>query len=239
MTHQTTVYLVDDDAGDRHYLAFRLGALGFEAWPFSCVESFTGALDNLKPQLVLFGIEGTPHWGADLVAHMRRRDIDWPMIAMSRTREIGLAVDTMKLGVLDFLPKPVDEEKLAVTLRTGAELLANRLAVRQLRRAAEARVMALTAREISICKALLSGQPNKIVAHNLGISIRTVEAHRSNIMMKLNVRSIAEVFLLLSQAGLAPIASEPLSLEPPAQRRLPLLTPLGHRDDERDIPAAA
>ena len=77
--------------------------------------------------------------------------------------------------------------------------------------------------------ALLAGQPNKIIAHHLGISIRTVEAHRSNIMMKLSARNIAEVFLLLNQAGLAP-----QQVPPPAQRRLPLLTPLLRRDgDER------
>jgi len=221
MTHQTTVYLIDEDAGDRHYLAFRLGAMGIEAWPFASADSFLQHLDGLRPQLLLIAVEAMPHWGRELIEQLQRREIDWPIIALSRSRDIALAVSTMKMGVLDFLSKPVDEEHLVVAVRSGADLLNSRVEARQVRRAAESRVTGLTAREASICKALLAGQPNKVIAHNLGISIRTVEAHRSNIMMKLSVRNIAEVFMLLSQAGLAP---EPLP--PPAQRRLPLLTPL-------------
>jgi two-component system, LuxR family, response regulator FixJ len=234
MTHQTTVYLVDDDAGDRHYLAFRLGAMGIEAWPFAGAESFLQNVDGLRPQLMLVAMEAAPHWGADLIAQLKRRDIDWPIIALSRTRDIALAVETMKGGALDFLSKPVDEDKLVAAIRAGASLLDTRLEAHELRRSAEARVTALTAREISICKALLAGQQNKIVAHCLGISIRTVEAHRSNIMMKLGVRNIAEAFMLLTQAGLSPSP-----VPAPAQRRLPLLTPLRRPGEERDIPAAA
>jgi FixJ family two-component response regulator len=236
MTHQTTVYLVDDDAGDRHYLAFRLGAMGIEAWPFASPDAFLANLDSLRPHLLLFAVEPAPHWGTELVAFLKRREIDWPMIALSRSRDIGLAVDTMKRGVLDFLPKPVDEDKLFSAVRAGAELLDERVQVRQARRAAEARVMSLTARELSICKALLAGQPNKVIAYNLGISIRTVEAHRSNIMMKLGVRSFAEVFLLVTQAGLSP---DPVQVPASAQRRLPLLTPMLLREEKQDLPAAA
>jgi two-component system response regulator FixJ len=229
MTHQTTVYLVDDDAGDRHYLAFRLGALGIEAWPFASAESFLQSLDGLRPQPLLIGIEAPPHWGSDLIGHLQRRELDWPIIALSRSRDIALAVRTMKMGAVDFLSKPLDEDQLVSAVRGGAELLTSRLETRQVRRQAEERVTALTAREVSICKALLAGQPNKIIAHHLGISIRTVEAHRSNIMMKLSARNIAEVFMLLNQAGLAP-----QQVPPPAQRRLPLLTPLLRREgDER------
>lgn len=243
MTHQTTVYLVDEDTGDRHYLAFRLGAVGMEAWPFSSPDTFLGSLENLRPQLVLVAVEAEPHWGTQLIDFLRRREIDWPIIALSRSREVSLAVDTMKMGVSDFLTKPVDEEKLAAAVRAGASLLAERQQARQVRLAAEARVTALTSREVSICKALLAGHPNKVIAYHLGISIRTVEAHRGNIMMKLGVRSIAEVLLLLTQAGLAPAASE--TVLPRAQHRLPHVPPLLQEMEkaasrrESEYPAAA
>lgn len=228
MTHQTTVYLVDDDAGDRHYLAFRLGALGIEAWPFAGPESFLQNLDGLRPQLLLVGVEAAPHGGTELIRHLQRRRLEWPVIALSRSRDVALAVQSMKMGAVDFLCKPVEEEQLVTAVRAGAELLSSRVEAQQVRQEAEARVTALTAREVSICRALLAGQPNKVIAHHLGISIRTVEAHRSNIMMKLSARNIAEVFLLLNQAGLAPE-----QVPPPAQRRLPLLTPLGRRDEDK------
>lgn len=234
MTHQTTVYLVDDDAGDRHYLAYRLGALGIEAWPFASPEAFAQNLDGLKPQLLLIAAEAAPHWGAGLIAQLQSRGLDWPIIVLSRSREVSLAVNIMKMGVLDFLSKPVDVENLAAAVRAGAELLDSRLAAHQVRRAAEDRVTGLTSREVSICKALLAGQQNKMIAHCLGISIRTVEAHRSNIMMKLGVRNIAEAFLLLSQAGLAP---DPVPA--PVQRRLPVLAQRPRREGDRGMSVAA
>jgi two-component system response regulator FixJ len=243
MTHQTTVYLVDEDTGDRHYLAFRLGAVGMEAWPFASPDTFLSSLESLRPQLVLIAVEAGPHWGTQLIDFLRRREIDWPIIALSRSRDISLAVDTMKMGVSDFLTKPVDEDKLVAAVRDGASLLAERQQARQIRVAAEARVTALTSREISICTALLAGHPNKVIAYQLGISIRTVEAHRGNIMMKLGVRSIAEVLLLLTQAGLAPAASEPVP--PRSQPRLGHVPPLLQEMEksgarrERDYPAAA
>lgn len=241
MTHQATVYLVDDDPGDRHYLAFRLGAVGIEAWPFASAEGFLQALEGLRPQLLVIALEAPPHGGRDILSVLKRREIDWPVIALSRNRDVDLAVSSMKMGVFDYLTKPVDEERLVTSVREGADLLASRLHARKVREAAEARVTALTAREISICRALLAGQPNKVVAHHLGISIRTVEAHRSNIMMKLHVRSIAEAFLLLGQAGITPEATAP----PPAMSRrlphLPLLKELegGAVLRGRDYPAAA
>lgn len=240
MTHQATAYLVDDDAGDRHHLAFRLGAVGIEAWPFTSAESFLHSLEGLRPQLLLIAVEAPPHGGSDIMSFLKRREIDWPVIALTRSREVDLAVGTMKMGVFDYLTKPVDEERLVASVREGADLLASRLRARQVKSAAEARVTSLTAREISICRALLAGQPNKLIAHHLGISIRTVEAHRSNIMMKLNVRSIAEAFLLLSQAGITPEASPP----PAMSRRLPHLPPLRELETGaglrgRDYPAAA
>ena len=222
MTHQKTVYLIDDDPGDRHYLAFRLGALNIEAWPFASADLFLQTLEGLKPQVLLVGVEGAPHGSAGLIAELQRREVEWPIIALSRSRDVELAVRTMKMGAFDFLLKPVDEDQLVEGLRCASDVLASRLAARQVRQAAETRVTALTGREVSICKALLAGQPNKVIAHHLGISIRTVEAHRGNIMMKLSARNIAEVFMLLSQAGLLPE-----QIPAPGQRRLPLMTPLG------------
>src|SRR4028119_670445 len=137
MTHQTTVYLVDDDAGDRHYLAFRLGALGIEAWPFASAESFLQNLDNLRPQPLLIGVEASPHWGTDLIGHLQRRELDWPIIALSRSRDIALAVRMMKMGAVDFLSKPIDEDQMVAAIRSGAELLTSRLETRQVRRQAE------------------------------------------------------------------------------------------------------
>lgn len=224
MTHQMTVYVVDDDAGDRHHLAFRLGAMGIEAWPFAGAAAFLQNLDALRPQPLLISVDPAPHWSGELISRIRQEDIDWPMIVLSRSCDVELAVGAMKLGAVDFLLKPVDEERLLASVRAAAKSLEIRMEAREIRRAAEARVAALTVREITICKALLAGQPNKTIAHALDISIRTVEAHRGNIMMKLSVSNIAEALVLLLKAGLAP---EPIALRP--RRRLLLTDPHEYR----------
>jgi two-component system, LuxR family, response regulator FixJ len=221
MPQQQTVYVVDDNADDRHLLAFELGASGIEAWPFSSAEAFLTKMDDLRPELVLFAVELAPHWSLDFVSSMKARGNDWPLIALCRSCDVALAVETMKCGVIDFLPMPVDKAKLLSAVRAGATVLDARLRESQIREAAQARVAMLTARESSVCQALLGGQPNKVAAYNLGISVRTVEAHRSNIMMKLNVHSIAEVFMLMSQAGLAPHVSDATINLAPRGRRMP------------------
>ena len=202
MSHQRTVYLVDDDAADRHYLAFRLGAAGYEAWPFSTAAAFLDAVGSLKPEIVLLSADLQPAGGVQLIGDLLDRGLDWPVVAMSGCGDVEVAVDVMKLGALDFLCKPLDEEKLLGALAHAALALETRVSAAETRRLAQVRVGGLTAREIDISLALLSGRPNKVVAHQLGISVRTVEAHRANIMVKLGVRSVAEVYMLLTQAGL-------------------------------------
>lgn len=233
MTHQRTVYLVDEDPGDRHHLAFRLGAAGVEAWPFASVDAFAPKLHDLEPQIIVLDVAPTSPDSAGLVTHMMRRGIDWPIIAISRSRDLELAVETMKLGVVDFLPKPIDEDKLLAAVGVASGLLSARLQARDIRNAAAERVAALTPREISICRSLLAGQPNKVTAHHLGISVRTVEAHRANIMMKLHVRSIAEVFLLLAQAGMLPAQAGILPAQSIPSRSAappPARVPIGGRE---------
>ena len=203
MQSQITVYLIEEDAGDRRDLAFRLGAAGIETWTFTGASSFLASIGGLEPRPILFAISAAPSAG-DLVTHLRRGGIDWPVVALSRDSDIVLAINLMKQGVLDFLLKPVDEEKLVTAIQSAHELLTDQLAASEVKHTAEMRVKALTPREISICSALLAGQANKVIAYNMGISIRTVEAHRSNIMMKAGTRNFAEVFMLLTRAGVEP-----------------------------------
>jgi FixJ family two-component response regulator len=222
MPNHTNIYLVEDDGGDRRELAFRLGAGGIETWTFVSASSFlTAAAAGLQPQLILLAVDAAPN-ARDMVGELRRREIDWPIIALSRDRDIALAIDMMKQGILDFFLKPVDEVKLVAAIRSGTDRLVDQLAAREAARTAKSRVKALTTRETSVCTALLAGQPNKVIAYNLGISIRTVEAHRSNIMMKLAARNFAEVFVLLTQAGLRPA---------------PLSTPVTTRQQLTGIPS--
>lgn len=217
MSHQRTVYLIDDDPTDRHSLAFQLGNFGIEAWPFVSGTDFLGSLAHLQPQCIILSMEVPQQGGLQFMAELLRRGIDWPVIALSRSCELRTAVEAMKLGAIDFLAKPIDIEALLSALGQGSLTLEQAIRASEARRTAEERVACLTARELDISLALVRGQANKVVAHQLGISVRTVEAHRANIMVKLGVRSLAEMVLLVTQAGLGftqPAARPPEALPP-------------------------
>ncbi len=201
MSHQRTVYLIDDDPQDRHSLAFQLGNLGIEAWPFASGTDFLSSLAHLRPECIILSMEVPHQGGHQLMGELLRRNLEWPVIALSRSAELRPAVEAMKLGAIDFLAKPVDIEALLSALGQASIMLDNALRASETRRLAEERVGCLTARELDISLALICGQANKVVAHQLGISVRTVEAHRANIMMKLGVRSLPELVVLVTQAG--------------------------------------
>jgi len=208
MSHQRTVYLIDDLAADRRILGAQLTALGAEAWPFASGSEFLGMVDHLPPACVLLNIEAGSMDGLTVLAELVRREIDWPVIAVSAGDDLRVAIGAMKLGAIDFLRKPLEPEPLAAALAFAGSALEKLIEASEARLQAQGKAAKLTPREKDIALALLSGEGNKSTAHQLGISVRTVEMHRSNIMAKLGARSLAEAAVLLMQAGLAPSHGE-------------------------------
>jgi two-component system response regulator FixJ len=202
MSHQRNVYLIDDDAALRRSLSNQLGTLGIEAWPFATGAEFIAMLGHLRPSCVILDME-MPHLGGlEVLAELVRQDVDWPVIAMSSRGELAVAIDAMKLGAVDFLEKPLQREPLEAALDLAFESLERTLETSLARQQAQERVARLTPREVDIGLALLRGMANKSAAHELGISVRTVEMHRAHILEKLAVKSLAEAAVLMTQAGL-------------------------------------
>jgi two-component system response regulator FixJ len=202
MSHQRTVYLIDDDAAVRRSLSSQLADFGIEAWPFASGAEFVGMLGHLRPSCVIVDME-MPHMsGLDVLAELVRQDVDWPAIAVSSRGELDVAIDAMKLGAIEFLQKPLEIDRLEAALRFAAESLERTIEASLARQEAQERVTRLTPREIDIGLALLRGMANKSAAHELGISVRTVEMHRAHILEKLGVKSLAEAAVLMTQAGL-------------------------------------
>ncbi|HET9638016.1 MAG TPA: response regulator [Allosphingosinicella sp.] len=216
MAHQRTVYVVDNDLETRRSLTINLASIGAEAWPFGGGGEFLEILGHLMPGCVLLDMDGRD--GLEILTALVQRDTGWPIIAMSVAPRVDVAVAAMKLGALDFLEKPVDATRLAAALVPAWNTLEASLERGEARRIAQERLARLTARELDISIALFGGRSNKTVAHELGISVRTVEMHRAHIMAKLGVKSIAEAAVMATQAGLA-IAQR--------LRAAPVLTPVG------------
>ncbi|MET1112886.1 MAG: LuxR C-terminal-related transcriptional regulator [Allosphingosinicella sp.] len=206
MAHQRTVYVVDNDLETRRSLTINLASIGAEAWPFGGGAEFLEILGHLMPGCVLLDLDSDD--GLDILAALVQRETGWPILAMSAEPKVDVAVAAMKLGALDFLEKPVEATKLAAALVPAWNALEASLEQGEARRVAQDRLARLTARELDISLALFGGRSNKAVAHDLGISVRTVEMHRAHIMAKLGVKSIAEAAVMATHAGLA-IAQRP------------------------------
>jgi FixJ family two-component response regulator len=201
MSHQRTVYVIDQDLEARRSLTIHLAAIGAEAWPFASGGEFLEIISHLMPGCILLDVDGEEQLA--VLRGLRERELGWPVVAMSLNPNVPVAVEAMKLGSLDFLEKPVDGAELAAALTPAWMSLEASLASCEARRDAQHKLGRLTARELDISVALFRGLSNKAVAHDLGISVRTVEMHRAHIMAKLGVRSIAEAAVMATHAGLA------------------------------------
>jgi two-component system response regulator FixJ len=202
MSHQRTVYVIDHDLDVRRSLTGHVAAMGAEAWPFHSGVEFLEIVDHLMPACILLDMDMPGPSGIEVLRSLALRQTGWPVIAMSEQADVPLAVQAMKLGALDFLLRPPDGAALAAALVPAFAALEKSLEATESRRAAQDRVSRLTPREVDIALALLAGRPNKAVAHEFGISVRTVEMHRAHIMAKLGVKSLAEAAVLATQAGL-------------------------------------
>jgi two-component system response regulator FixJ len=202
MSHQRRVYVVGQDLEVRRTLTQHVGVVGAEAWPFASGADFLEILDHLAPGCVLLDMDDSDVPGIDILAEMVARKVAWPVIAISGREDLPLAIRTMKLGALDFLYLPFKRETLALALAPAWIALERVVEAGESRRAAQERLRRLTAREMDVLLALLGGRSNKTIAHNFGISVRTVEMHRAHLMAKLDVKSLAEAALLAPQAGL-------------------------------------
>ncbi|HEX9947410.1 MAG TPA: LuxR C-terminal-related transcriptional regulator [Allosphingosinicella sp.] len=206
MSHQRTVYVVDNDLEMRRSLTINLASIGAEAWPFGGGGEFLEILGHLMPGCILLDMDADD--SLEVLAALVQRETGWPILAMSAAPKVQVAVAAMKLGALDFLEKPIESAKLAAALIPAWNTLEASLERGEARRVAQDRLARLTARELDISLALFGGRSNKAVAHELGISVRTVEMHRAHIMAKLGVKSIAEAAVMATHAGL-PIAQRP------------------------------
>lgn len=202
MSHQRRVYVVGREVEVRRLLTQHVGAVGAEAWPFASGGDFLEILEHLAPACVLLDMDGSDVPGIEILAQMVARGIAWPVIAISGREEFQLAIEAMKLGAIDFLRMPLSRDVLALALAPAWKALERVVEAGESRRAAQERLNRLTAREMDVLLALLGGRFNKAIAHDFGISVRTIEMHRAHIMAKLEVKSLAEAALLAPQAGL-------------------------------------
>ncbi len=198
------VYVVDDDRDVRRSISFMLGSADISSYPFASGSDFLEALPQLRPGCILLDLRMPNMDGFQVMAELKARGTDWPVVVMTGHGEVSIAVRAMKLGAVDFIEKPFAEDTLLGCFAHAFPLLSQREEQAARRRSAVERVGMLTGREGEVLRCLLAGMSNKMIAQNLGISLRTVEMHRGNMMDRLQVGSLAEALTLALEAGFAP-----------------------------------
>ena len=199
-----TVYLVDDEEAIRRSAGFMLRTSGHR------VEAFESGVDLLKvardlaPGCILLDIRMPGMDGLEVQEALNDRGITLPVVIMTGHGDITIAVRAMKAGAVDFIEKPFEKAVLMGALERAWQRLER--SGQRAARAEEAamRLRILTPRERDVLDGLVEGLPNKTIAYDLGISPRTVEIHRANVMAKLEVKSLSEALRIAFAAGLFP-----------------------------------
>jgi len=192
MSARRIVHLVDDDVSILNSTATFLSAKGFDVERYDSALKF---LESVTPSIagcVITDVRMTGMTGIELVVRLRERRISIPIIIITAHADISLAIKAMRHGVLDMLEKPFNNTALVNSIETTLARWNEGQAKPNLD-AINGRLETLTTREKEVLARLLNGLPNKIIAHELSVSTRTVETHRATIMSKMEASSLAEL----------------------------------------------
>lgn len=192
MQDDKLVHLVDDDPSVRRSVSFMLKTLGYRVEAYESGDELLKVAKDLIDGCILLDIRMAGRDGLETQEALRKLGVALPIIIMTGHGDTSLAVRAMKAGAVDFIEKPFDSDVLLSALADGFNRLSSNAATGERRTDAKVRLQALTPREQDVLEGLAQGLPNKTIAYDLGISPRTVEIHRANLMTKLGVRSLSE-----------------------------------------------
>lgn len=192
VTDLPLIHLVDDDGAVRRAAGFMLKTSGFQVKSYESGVELLKSTSELDAGCILLDIRMPGMDGLEVQQALRDKGVMLPVIIMTGHGDVSLAVKAMKAGAIDFIEKPFEKETLLGAIDQGMRRLRQAETGRDLAMEANARLQVLTSRERDVLEGLAKGLPNKTIAYDLGISPRTVEIHRANLMAKLKVRSLSE-----------------------------------------------
>ncbi|MGZ5863336.1 MAG: response regulator FixJ [Methyloceanibacter sp.] len=193
MQDSFVVHIVDDDEVVRQSLAFLLSTAGMPVRVYDSASSFLHALPSLQEGCLITDVRMPDLTGIELLHRLKAKSIKLPVIVITGHGDIPLAVEAMKSGAIDFIEKPFAEEAILRAVR-AAEMRATKQGSRSQDEAAlAARLASLSERERQVLDGLVAGNANKTIAYDLGISPRTVEVYRANVMTKMQAKNLSEL----------------------------------------------
>jgi two-component system, LuxR family, response regulator FixJ len=193
MSEQEMVHIIDDDDAIRDSLQFLLSTASLEVAAHESAADFLEGLAQSGADCILTDVRMPGMSGIELLRHLKRQGNEVPIIVMTGHGDVALAVEAMKAGAFDFLEKPFSDDQVLNAVRAAIDDWRGAQDQDRRRRELKAAVEALSARERQVLDGLIEGHPNKTIAYDLGISPRTVEIYRANLMTKLGASSLSDV----------------------------------------------
>ena len=187
------VHIIDDDQALRDSLAFLLRAAQLEVRSFDSAKTFLDALPDASLGCVITDIRMPDMSGIELLRRLKELKIGAPVIVITGHGDIALAVEAMKIGAADFFEKPFNDDQLVASVRAALQQQQDQTKRDAERAVIEHRISALSAREKDVLAGLIEGRANKQIAFDLGISPRTVEIYRANLMNKMQADSLSDL----------------------------------------------
>jgi two-component system response regulator FixJ len=192
MAEKRLVHVVDDEDAIRRSVGFLLRTSGIAVSTWESGVAFLRAARSVEPGCILLDVRMPEMDGLTVQRELAAQGIGMPVIVLTGHGDIATAVAAMQGGAVDFLEKPFEKAALLAALDKGFERLERHEAALDSQRDARVRIAGLTPREQDVLAGLARGHPNKTIAYDLGISPRTVEVHRANLMTKLGVHSLSD-----------------------------------------------
>jgi two-component system, LuxR family, response regulator FixJ len=201
-SEKATVHVIDDDEAMRDSLAFLLGTAGIDVQTHASANAFLEIVSNVNPGCIITDVRMPGLSGIDLLRRLRELKLDVPVIVITGHGDVSLAVEAMKIGAMDFLEKPFDDEVLLTCVRSAITRLGLDHTRQAERSEVERRLATLSKRERDVLEGLVAGKANKQIAYDLGISPRTIEVYRANLMAKMQAASLSDLVRMALVAGL-------------------------------------
>lgn len=201
MINEPTVFVVDDDQAMRNSLKWLIESVGMKVRTYESADEFLTNYYPGRAGCLLLDVRMPGMSGLELQAHLARREIQLPVIIITGHGDVGMAVKAMKSGAVDFIEKPFNDESLLGSIRNALEFGEKQRSLQSQRSEIAMRLAELTPREHEVMDMVTDGRSNKEIATALGVSAKTVEAHRARVMDKMRATSLAELVRMALVAG--------------------------------------
>jgi two-component system, LuxR family, response regulator FixJ len=195
------VHVIDDDEAMRQSLGFLLETAGLDSATYGSARDFLQVADRLDAGVIITDVRMPEMNGLELVRRLNERHVKLPVIVITGHGDIPLAVEAMKAGVADFLEKPFDDETLLGAVRSALRGPVPSSQEDSDRRRFHEVLESLSPREQEVLRGVVEGKLNKVIAYELGISPRTVEVYRANVMSKTGAATLSELVRIALLAG--------------------------------------